>query len=133
MTDLHKLAERAAAGSAEQQADLLADAWDALGPIARWSAPQVRRFGMMIDAGAYESAALMMVPEDSGFQIDNGLSHWIALGDKAALCGRATIDYPKPDYDGNGDSWISVRVLAATPALALTAAALRARAAQGKG
>lgn len=46
----------------DQQADLLSDIWDALGPIAKWGSKQAEAFGRFIDAGAYEDAALIMVP-----------------------------------------------------------------------
>jgi hypothetical protein len=61
--DLLALASRVEAGTAEQQADLIQDAWDMMGPLVRWTPEQARKFGIMIDAEAYESAALMLVPD----------------------------------------------------------------------
>ena len=72
-------------------------------------------------------AALTLVPENCAIRIDNGPCHWICLGKQKPM-GRVDVRYPKPDYDGQGDSWLEVSAIAATPALALCAASLKARA-----
>ena len=76
-------------------------------------------------------AAITLVPNDHAFRIDNGPCHWICLGKQKPM-GRADVHYPKPRYDGDGDSWLTVSANADTLALALGAAALRARAASGE-
>ena len=85
-------------------------AWDA---IDAWDA-RYDRFCTMLDAGAHENAALMLVPEEWTFE----------LRDRYAR----VIHPRKPSMDAEGRSPMG------SPALALTAACLRAlAAAQPKG
>lgn len=119
-----ELAERCEKATADDQRDLLAQAWQAVrGPKPdsdyqprrtpmfspdweRWVERDCR-FSNLLQAEAYESAAMMLVPEG-----------WTGIipvtgGDEAWL-------WPK------GGTFKGFRVNAATPALALTAACLRA-------
>lgn len=119
MTGLLELAARCEAAIAEQQAPLLIEAFD----LTNWRSrakgrlvehnPQWWRFDKMIRAEAFESAAMTLVPEGHDTQVH-------------LFFGR----------DGEGSAIVTPlkriglpRIFAATPALALTAAALRSRAA----
>jgi hypothetical protein len=94
-----------------------------LGNIERLAKATLPRYTASLDA------AMTLIEPDWAFSIDNGPCHWICLGEEKPM-GRCDIKYPKPDYDGEGDSWITVRAIAATPALALCAASLKAIASQ---
>jgi hypothetical protein len=85
--------------------------------------------GEVLTYTASLDAAMTLVPENCAVDIDNGPSHWICLGKQAPM-GRADVKYPKPGYDGEGDSWLTVSAIAKTMPLALCAAALRAIASQ---
>ena len=91
-----------------------------------------QRFGELIDAKAFESAAMMLVPEGYVLSLnatsddekrrhtsDIPLSDWIAMLIRQEHCGYR-IDFRGHCRHG----------CAATPALALAAAAIRARASQ---
>lgn len=127
MTDLSTRIEQAGEG---EQREMLEAAWEHLcgrsadfhtfaQSVARGERlNQAGRFGAMIYAGAYESAALLLVP--------NGEGHWpqviqtgINPNNPIAKRCRAEI-WAK----GSGKPY---RGAAATPALALACAAIRAR------
>jgi hypothetical protein len=109
MGKLIELAERCEKAGAEEQRALLDEAWDALGPAVNWTAAQARRFGMMMDADAYESAAMLLVPE--------GWDYLICRVDGEIQCEI-----------GPSNSFKNVGLVnAATPALAICASSLRAR------
>lgn len=113
--DLLELAERVEKATAGQQRELIADAWDLLGQVVRPTGEDAGRFGLMLDAEAYESAALMLVPE--GFYL------------KLSVRGRSfksSAAYTHPDLMEWG---VWYREEAATPALSIAVAALRAKAA----
>lgn len=124
MTNLLQLAERCEGADASMQGALLEEAWEtmaehsadfrafATAPISGFG-NNAGKFGMAIDAHAYESGALSLVPEDSKWSITSGggANEWQA--------------WVWPAEGGRPD-WR----IAATPALALCAAALRARAAE---
>lgn len=106
------LAERVEKATADQQAPLLIEAFDLVdwrqrrrGQIIE-NNPNWFRFDKMIRAEAYESAAMALVPEGL-----RGLEYEISVG------GRKC------------SAWVygAPRCHAATPALALVSAALRAR------
>jgi hypothetical protein len=112
------LAERVEAASADEQATLLIEAFDLIDwrskPGAAGSVrynPRWFKFDKMIRAEAYESAAMMLVPEGMGYGVADP---------KNGVRPSGLI------FDGQG---LAIERRAATPSLALTAAALRARAA----
>lgn len=76
------------------------------------------RFNILLDAGAYESAALMLVPEDAQWTFD---SHY----------NIATI-HTYPFIDGEGPAHRAFEAEGGTPALALCAAIEAAIARAGK-
>lgn len=127
MTDL---IARLEAATADQQRELLLEAFDELYPQHLDTTVRAR-FIIMLDAEAYESAALTLVPE--GWQVDK-----LAQGWRCGLWGcqlvpkpshktlerfdrGETIGYRTADAPNNGRYGI------ATPALAIVIAALRAR------
>lgn len=117
--ELLMLAEKVEAAEPWMQTGLLLDAWDLIAPLngAEWAKGEAGTFCAMVECGAFESAALMLVP--------NG-AFW--------RCGH--------DGEGADPSLFDARVFepmtmeskavgtASTPALALTAAALGAKASQ---
>lgn len=112
MTDLTTLADRVAAATADEQRELLCDAWDALGPIRKWTDEQARKFSTLVDDEGYVDAALMLVPMPGEVAItpngdDDGWQAWVWTLD----------DYPNW-HTGN------------TMALAIATAALRAHASE---
>lgn len=128
MTDLLKLAERCERAE-EPKRGLFIEAWLAtLGAhFSHLSADEIRklpgfrRFNRMLDADAYESAALMLVPDGWGWNVS-----WPNI--KARESGLLLVDAP---CQGEAQFGYDRRfiVAAATPALAICAAALRARSA----
>lgn len=130
MSALIALAERVEAGSAEEQGRLLDEAWETLAEHSAkfrrfaTSAPDhhgfnsnADKFSMALEAMAYESAAMMLVPEGLAWTLGQNVHHhyW-----SAGVTGI--------DEDGAPKA-IGFAGPACAPALALTAAALRARAA----
>ena len=123
MTELLLLAERVEAAEANSRElmcaaykavfpEVSSGAWDA---IDAWDAGYDRFCGML-DAGAYESAALTIVPEGWGYSLGSG---WVV---------SAKPDVAFTFYRGHGRGVrIEFRGDAATPALALLAAICRAR------
>lgn len=113
---LHDLAARCESAAEAEQRELLDEAWDAVAPMFPRDllADRAARFGRMFDAEAYESAALMLVPEGWA---------WMA-GCAAGETFFATLS----PTDESGIEADMIDTNAATPALALCAAALRARA-----
>lgn len=110
--ELDALAERVEQATPEQQRDMLGLAWTALhpGPIfGTDQEPLWGRFLKMLCAEAYESAAMSLVPEGL-----SGRLSWCA--------GAAAAEVYSPGKLGAATGTVA----AATPALALTAAALRA-------
>lgn len=115
------LAERVERAGADQQGQMLERAWETLAEhsaeFRRFATAHPPRgfdnnagkFSMMLDAMAYESAAMMLVPEGSYVEI-SGPSN----------CGgwACKVDFRHTAF-------------ATTPALALTSAALRAQAGEG--
>jgi hypothetical protein len=116
MSALLELAERCEAATAEQQRELLEDAWAAIHGRAprrnRGGDNAVNRFVSMIDAKAYESAAMTLVPEGLHF----GLGDFYDIKCAWAWCGRMSGTLAIDEEIGS----------AATTALALCAAAMRA-------
>jgi hypothetical protein len=118
--DLLALAERCEQAAAEQQRDLLEEAWWALSGMAssraRGLAAIDQRFLKMLEAEAYESAAMTLVPEGMDWQVGHGIeTEHGGRPSNYAWCG-----------EGEGELRF-----AATPALALCAAALRTIKSQG--
>jgi hypothetical protein len=119
------LAERVESAPLEMQGKLLEQAWEL---CAEYSAEfrafttsylsgfdnNAGRFSMCLEASAYESAAMMLVPEGLAFEMTT-----TGYKPGATVCGNPMFDTHEGAY-------------AATPALALVAAALRARAAMGE-
>lgn len=73
--------------------------------------------------------AMSLVPEGMTFSVDQGPAHWIVTG-KAKPAGRAQVYRLNPDRDEETglNAELVEHGFAATPALALVAACLRARA-----
>lgn len=118
--ELNALADRVGTATAKQQCDMLLRAYEAIfggpecSPVDKWPgylSPRWDRFHAMLDAEAYESAAMTLVPK----------SFWLErLGECGGGRFRAEIieRTSDPEY-----GWCES---AATAALALTAASLRA-------
>lgn len=107
MTNLSDLAARVEAAEAREQRALLLDTVFEIA-AGEWPTSKAARFCTLIDAEAYESAALMMVPEGWGWSIH-------------------TSDFPgafiaEVELEGREHG-----ARATTPALALACAALRAK------
>jgi hypothetical protein len=133
MTDVEKLIERLEQATAEQQRELLEAAFVAIhGEPTEATRPNVasawldrwRPFLALLDAGGFLDAAMSLVPE--GWR-------WMAGQREFPHC-RAYVENGELAFRGFGlrpnpaRQWFEVT--AATPALALCAAALRARKAQ---
>jgi hypothetical protein len=142
---LLELAAKCEAANADEQGALISEAWDLLNPSPtcafKASIDDPARLAMLawqklhqefwpkLSAKAYESAAIALVPEGMTWDLDEGPSHWILVG-KQKPAGRAQV-YRVGDYINSvtGElTEVSEHGFAATPALALTAACLRARA-----
>ena len=117
MTNLLTLATQIEQATEDQQQDMLIAAWGAMFPFiigeqasqsARWESGA--KFSRMLAAKAYESAAIMLVPD--GYDWDIGTERNRDLDASAWL--------------NKGDNF-SEEIFAATPALALAAACLRAK------
>lgn len=117
MPNLLPLAARCEAAPAEEQRELLIEAWDAVnrrdpnrpGQFAAWLA-----FERMLDAQAWESAALMLVPEGLEWSAERRLSK----GMRPAYASIWSMGARDVDIHHNGTG--------RTPALAILAAALKA-------
>lgn len=108
---LLELAERCEGASEPYAAKLIEEAWWAVNP----NYADGRRLQQLLDANALTDAAWLLVPE-------NGLAMTRELWDAGKKCGQAHINlYHEGMWLGDASG------LAATPALALTAASLRAR------
>ena len=119
MTNLLTLAQQIEQATEDQQHIMLKFAWLAIRQID--SGPEVGAFEAKLDAQAYESAAMMLVPEGLSFEVRRS-----GTGDK----GQATIWNP---MCVPGDP-SEVRVVGCSaPALALAAACCRAVAQMGEG
>lgn len=111
---LLEIAQRIEAGQHDEQAALLSEAWDWLAehsePFRRYvlGTTQPGKFGSMVDAGAFESAAMVLVPPHCDLLMNT-------------RCNFAHV-WEKEDV-GDGD-WKSLT--ANWPALAIAAAAVRA-------
>lgn len=130
MTDLIELAERIEAANGDEArfpGDLIRKAWEALNgghdylegltdtdSRARWFTAR-SRLNALIDAGAYLDAAMTLIPEGCVWRLN-----------KTFVNAGCNIFAKDPFRE------IARCPRAATPALALTAASLRARAAQEK-
>ena len=124
-TELGALAERVEKAEPHMQSLMLDRAWDELAECSavfrRFAVAyqpgfdnNAGKFAMAMEARAYESAAMMLVPE----------GHWAEGSLGTHNDTRAALEIHGPcTFDPVGKAW------AATPALALTAAALRAHAA----
>lgn len=121
---LLELAEKVKAGAAQQQAGLLSDAWDALGPVANWTAEQARRFGNCIDAEAFESAALMLLPTDGSMKLIDVTMGWEPS--QPEVWPAITITWYPPYKSGPG--WHAQISSAATLGLTIAMAVLEVRA-----
>lgn len=119
---LIELAAQAEKASADQQADLLKEAYQALRGVwpdaGDWhQAHEAKRFARMVNAEAFESAAMTLVPVGLFPLLDFSVAH-------CRLRARHGLELR--DVAG-------ARALAAVPALALLAAALRAIATEEEG
>lgn len=118
---MNDLIERIEAASAELSGALIEEAWEALaeasasfrrfacGPCSGFGT-NAGKFSAALEARAFESAAIMLVPEGWTWMLDT-------MEGRNEAC-----------VHGNGPVPDSAYVTAATPALALCAAALKARA-----
>lgn len=135
--NLLELARRAQSAASDDQEDVLREAWKLANPALpstddRWFDwyQDCAQFEAMRECGAFESAALMLVPEGwrpySADMSIEGRTRWMLEGPKARW---------EDDEDGYlvaGSDWY-LSASAATPALALAAAALRARSSNDQG
>ena len=119
--ELVKLAERAEAADASEQRAILIEAWRQVegGICPELDAgnhlhPRYRQFADFIQAGAFIDAAMMLVPE----------GRW-EVGVRATLDGRGYAYISAPRDEKNAGH-LHYGATAATPALALCAASLRA-------
>lgn len=117
--NLLELAEKVAAAS-ENDVELFSEAYEAVfgnSPVVEYRQPNGYRgttFVRLLEVEAFLDAALLLVPEGWEFYLErNGAALWD---------GRES-SHRRPIF----------RAHAATPALALTAASLKARALQGEG
>jgi hypothetical protein len=143
---LVELAARVEAATAEQQPELLRLAFYACfgDPLAAdflsdrerpaWIERE-SRFFRMIDVEAFESAAMALVPEGWRWVMRQASPDKANPNEKGFFARLETADFESVTW-GKGSDWLTeviagqdVFVWAATPALALTAACLRARAA----
>lgn len=106
------LADRAEKAPAAEQRQVLERAWDEIGPGSGDCRAAGCRFGRMLNCEAYESAAMMLVVGGK----------WSITADGDGSSWQAAV-WPRIE-DRYGFDWRT----AATPALALAAACLRARA-----
>ena len=112
------LIARIEAAGPEDQASLLLDAAIEISN-GSWGADKIMAFDWMLDAKAYESAALMLVPDEHRYLLDKR-----SRADRRQDGYRANVwQAPAVEYEATL-SW------ARTPALAIAAAALKARAAK---
>lgn len=97
--------------TAEQVRELLEEAWNTIAPGrgVSWALANARRFTVMLDAEAWTSAAEMLVPE----------THFWSICMKGGATGFSACCQARGDALERSD--------AATPALALAAACLRAK------
>ena len=111
---LLELAAKCCMAASDEQGALLSDAWDLIAPVKgiAWARGYAGTFASMVDAGAFESAALLLIPGDQwGYQM---------------MPQFGVVRHPdqrEKDAEAHGR----------TPALAFTAACLRARAHTTKG
>lgn len=77
MDELSKLAERCEQAEWSEQGTLLLDAWDVIAPLngLDWASSHAGTFCAMIEVGAFESAALMLLPEGMAANIEIRASH----------------------------------------------------------
>lgn len=128
--DLIALAERAEKASGAEVEGILADAFAACFPkpekiwvidgvewTPEYGARHERQWAFygLLEAKGYIDAAMLLVPEGWGWRL------WVPNSDSA--------EPPRVTIWSNGRAYAPTDSTAATPALALTAAALRARAA----
>lgn len=125
-----ELIARLEAATADQQRELLIEAFEAFHPYPGprhylvteidWSWDRMRdRFMRMLDAEAYESAALTLVPE--GYAVE--VSLWPKQTSHCEIIGTH-LRNDEYWHTGKDGKW---RSQAATPALAIVIAALRAK------
>lgn len=113
--NLTKLAERVEAADAGYQRVLLLQAWAATAPTM---GEAYTRFVRMLDAEAYESAAMQLVPEDMRDEIEITTLYRVA---------RVTINM---NHGPDGSPFYGSNECNSIP-LAICAAALRAKAGEG--
>ena len=70
---LRELIDRVQSAEPEDQADMLGEAWDALAKtkmeFRRFAMGNAGKFALLVDAEAFESAAMMMVPQSGYFYL----------------------------------------------------------------
>lgn len=115
---LIELAGRVEKAGADDQRALLSLACEALMGASRLEYGAAARCLGFIDAGAYESAAMTLVPEGFGCRI------WMP--------NSSSDELPRVTLWGNHRTYAPYDTEATTPALALTAACLRAHASRGE-
>ena len=125
MSELLKLAERCEQATAEQQRELLAEAWT----LTHGKPPRANRGGdnpenkfvALLNAEGFESAAMMLVPEGWGKMVGD---YWVDFEKKPPFVAEC-YDLSRVAQDDFADGEL-IQTWAHTPALALCAAALRA-------
>jgi hypothetical protein len=128
MTNLLTLATQIEQATEDQQREMLCDAYELLARRKAISFEIAAGFMRCIDAEAYESAAMMLVPE-------NCLAMVRHLWDGDHKAGHAVLNsYAASGEDADGKMWTAdFTAVAHTPALALAAACCRAVAQMGEG
>jgi hypothetical protein len=125
-TKLLTLIERVEGATADQQREMLLEAYSAIypdNPLGYWtSTDRARRFVAMLEAEAFESAAMTLVPEGRKVTIEHEPNCGFAMAGYAQA--RVYMPNKRDGYDV---------AEATTPALALTAACLRAHASLREG
>lgn len=123
MRDLIELAERCEAADGNSDT-LFMTAFEAIFGGRKSLGLKWARFCTMLDAEAYESAALMLVPDGAGLTIDR---YWIANADGPVWSASVVQGGIPTDPRREAEAFN-----AATPALAICAASLRAIAGEGE-
>jgi hypothetical protein len=117
------LIERLQSAGADEQRELLVEVWDAIAPSFDRAGliDKAHRFSIMLDAEAWESAALMLVEDNMAVDVT---LRWREAPARARLL---------PVYEASPGRWLHKGsdphfcANATTPALAIAAACLKAR------
>jgi len=126
--ELLALADRCEKASEDETLTILYDAWDTLADhsaaFRRYAIRHVSRFTRLLEGGGYLDAALLLVPEECLFT-----ARTVWDNERTASLGFISRYESKKPHGMLLRYWVDEhQSIAVTPALALTAAALRAQA-----